>query len=309
MSLAEVPIPLTFAGGVDTNTDSKSVAVTRLLALENGVFDKNTTIVKRTGYDGLAKDIDGGATYSTPTGLAARGGELVLFADDRLYSYRDSSATWSEVGRCQSIVHTERPIAATGTDQSMPDAASLGGVTVLAWEDSRGGVWWAVAELTSGRLLRPAEQLDANGQRPRCCVAGDRLHVYYAVAAANRVWCVVVNPSAFLTAPAPVVLVATLSAANPTFDAMTLESLIGAGVCMAWALATGGYQVAFIDPSGVIGSVVTGWPTSTAYAADAITGPLAIANSDAAPYIAVVYVATNNVNVRILDAGDLATPF
>ena len=311
MALQEVAIPIAFSGGVDTKTDPKTVVSTKLLALENAVFTRSTTLSKRTGYDALSRNVDDSehSPYTTPHGLAARGNDLVLFADDHLYSYRESSGTWSYVGHAHPVTHTERALAATGTDQSMPDMATLGGMTTIAWEDSRGGVWYSIAESETGRLLLAPRQLSATGISPRVVVCGDRMHVYYATAATNRIYVVVINPSTYGDVPVPAILVDTLSNTEPQYDAMTLAPALGAGVCMVWILDTGGYRVAYIDPSGVIGSPATGWPSAASWVGTAADGPIAIV-CDSQPgvseaFIGVVFTSGYDVLFRFLKAADL----
>lgn len=278
MPLAEQQIAIPFAGGVDTKTDRKAVPPVKLRALENGVFTKTGTISKRTGYDGLAKSLDTGGEYASAKRLGVRDGELVLFANDRAYSYREASDTWSLIGRAESIVHTETPIARTGTMQTTGDAATKNGVTAVAWEDSRGGVWWACVEQATGRVLRPASQLDANGQRPRVVAVGAALHVYYAVAADARIWCVVVNPDDYLSSSiAAVVLTDDLAPANPSYD-IAPTPRAGTPAAITWARNGGGYRTGYVDTSGVLGSPATGHPTVATWA-DAVSGPVAVAYS------------------------------
>lgn len=281
MALSETVIPIVFSGGIDTETDDKSVVPAKLIALENGVFVKNTTIGKRSGYDALSRTrdtVEGTDLYQNAKALGARGAELLLCADDRLYSYRESSGTWNDAGLCVSIVHTERAIAGTATDQSMPDFATLDGVSVAAWEDSRGGVWWCVIEQETGRILRPAEQLSDVGIQPRCMSVGDRLHVYYADAAGHKIWILVVNPTNYLGTDPPVPLVDTLSPTNPAYDAApepsATEGVNALTGVIAWMddRAEGGYWVSRIDSSGAL-SGAANWP-------DRLVGPLAVSRQN-----------------------------
>lgn len=309
MALTEVQIAIPIAGGVDTKSDAKRVPPTKLRALENGVFAKSGAIAKRTGYDDLGQGIDGGDAYENPRSLATRDGELLLFADDELLSYRESTDTWSRVGHAESIVATESPLARTGTVQLDPDAATLDGVTVVAWEDSRGGVWWSVVETGTGRILRPAEQLDADGQRVRALAVGSVLHLYYAVPADGRIWCTIVNPSAYLDTVTPVILIDDLSTTNPSFDAC-VTTRDGEPAVFAWARNGGGYRVGYVDTSGVLGSPVTGHPSAATWL-DTITGPIAVTwDPTAADADGTVATLWNNALVssyRIHNADSLTT--
>jgi hypothetical protein len=312
MALSEIAIPIAFAGGVDTKGDPKTIIPAKLLDLQNATFTRSGTLSKRTGYDALSRLVDGqDDPYVSPHSIAARGEELVLFADDHLLSYRESSDTWSKVGYAYPITDTERDIAATSSDQSLADLATLDGITVVAWEDSRGGVWYSIAESATGRLLRAPGQLDAAGERPRVVVCGDRLHVYYVVASASQIRVLVVNPSTYDANATTAILVDDINAAVPNYDAMTLPPLLGAGACIVWILATGGYRVGYVDPSGVIGGAGIGWPSAASWPTDAIDGPVSIAAGSQAgidePFLAVFWGDGFDLKYRFLQAASLYT--
>lgn len=277
MTVQPQPLAIQFAGGIETKQDSKQVPSVQLLNLENGMFIKRTTIAKRNGYAALSRQLEDGSEYDGAIGMAKRGSELLLFNGERCYSYRPSTDRWADTGEVASITATERPIARTGTAQTVPDHATNGGVTVVAWEDSRGGVYCSVVEADGGRILLAETLLDADAISPRCVAAGTVLHVYYAVAASAELWCAVINPVAPEETPVPVVLTNDLSTTNPVYDATDAAIYYPtiAPAIMAWADTAGGYRVSYVHPSGVLGSPVTGLPSAGTWA-DAITGPIAI---------------------------------
>lgn len=314
MPLRKKPIAIQFQGGVSTKQDAKQVPATELLTLENATFIKQTTLAKRNGYRAFAKTVEGGGMdYGTPVGLANRDDELLLFTDDgRAYSYLSSRNTWADTGEVCSVPVSERPIARTGTEQTMPDHASKSGVTAVAWEDSRGGVYLSVVEQATGRILLAESVLDANGISPRCVAVGDVLHVYWARASANRLYVAIVNPAIPTATPTPSILISDLSSTNPVYDAQDAGGLYPsiAPAIMAWALNGGGYRVGYVHPSGVLGSPITGLPSAATYndpVADVTTGPLAVCIDR--PSGGVLYVAhcSTTVNVRTLDPTALLT--
>lgn len=279
MPLQLQPLVLQFAGGVETRQDSKQVPTTRLLTLENGTFIKQTTIAKRNGYEALSRLVDEqGTEYGTPVGLANRGDELLLFTAERCYSHRPSTDRWVDTGEVASVHATETPIGRTGTQQTMPDHATKGGVTVLAWEDSRGGVYISVVESVSGRIMLAETQMDSLGQSPRCVPCGTVLHVYWTQPTTSRIYVAIVNPAAPSGAPTPAILVDDLSSTNACYDACDAGPLYPSilPAAMVWADTLGGYRVGYVHPSGVLGSPVTGLP-SVATWAETVTGPVAIA--------------------------------
>ncbi len=277
MPIKPQPLPIQFSGGIETKADHKQVPTTRLLTLENATFVKQTTLAKRNGYEALSRLIDGGSSeYATPIGLAQRDDELLLFTGERCYSHRPSNDRWADVGEVASVEATDPPIARTGTNQTMPDHATNRGVTVVAWEDSRDGVYCSVIETETGRILLAETELDALGISPRVVRCGSVLHVYWARPTASRLYVAVVNPSSPTTAPVPAILVDDLSSTNPSYDGcdvLGLYSNINPAL-LVWANSAGGYRVGYVHPAGILGSPATGLP-SVATWTDTVTGPVA----------------------------------
>jgi hypothetical protein len=295
MAIQEQAVTVTFAGGVETRQDPKQVPPTKLLDLQNAVFARDTTIVKRNGYRALGGFVDGtpGVGFANARGLAQRGTELLAFTDARAYSYRPSSDTWNDTGAVASVVATDEAIARTGTTQTQPDLALNAGATLAAWEDNRGGVWYALVETDTGRELIAPTQADALGQRPRCLAVGRVLHLIWAKPTANRLYIIVVNP-ATSAAGAAAIFTDDLDGANPSFDAEGLPADAGDGTSpgvIAWVTTGGGYRIAYVHPSGVIGSPATGLPTAAAFA-DLVPGAIAVAYAPASStgVIAVAFV-------------------
>ena len=278
MALQKLPVAVKFASGVNTKSDPKQVPAAQLLALENGVFTKAISIAKRNGYADLPRTIDGSVlTIAGATRLASRDDELLALTGSRAYSLRGNDANWSDTGAVYSVVGSDAPAVRTGTQQTASDHATLSGVRVYAWEDSRGGVWWSVVDSSTGRVCRAPEQLDAAGQRPRCVAVGSVLHVYWASPSTQAVKVVICNPSTPGAAVAPTILISDLDATNPVYDAEATTHA-GTPAIMAWVEnGTTNARIAFIDASGVIGGPATHLPLAYTETADLIaTSPISI---------------------------------
>jgi hypothetical protein len=276
MALREIPVPIPFAAGLDTKSDPKAAPVGRLLVCENAVFTKGITLKKRNGYEGLSKTITAAGTdYANAKALAARGTETVLLTDPTAYSYQESTGTWSEIGPVASVAMSDESVAHTATNQTTPDAATQMGVTVVAWEDSRGGVYWTLVEAEGGRVLRAPAQLDANGSRPRCLAVGTVLHIVHARTSTTSLYVTVINPAEPTATVTPAVLTTDLSASAPAFDACPTNRT-GQPALIAWQVATG-FRVGYLDASGVLGSPVTGHPSVVDFAATVTTAGIACA--------------------------------
>jgi hypothetical protein len=274
-----------FGGGVDTRTDSKQVPTTKLLDVQNGVFTKLFTISKRSGYRALSTEIqDGGGLVANARGLAERDGEVLVFTDKRCYSYRPSDDTWADTGEVAATTCTTRPIARSGSAQTQPDIAERLGVRVVAWEDSRGGVWCTVEEAATGRQLLAQLQLDAAAlaRNPRCVAAGDNLAVLWTREDLGTIQIALISPQHPASAPAVSILTADLNVALPFYDAC--PAVNGpAGVfdtrpaLIAWVTAGGGFRVGYIVGAGVLGTPLYGVPSTANFPAAIVAGPIAIA--------------------------------
>lgn len=309
MALRKQPIAIPFAGGVETRQDPKQVEPVKLLDLQNAVFTRATTISKRNGYAALSRAVDGAGDYVDASALATRDDELLLFADGRCYSHRPEAGTWSDAGVVKAAIASDAPLARSGTQQRVPDMATAGGVRVVAWEDSRGGVWSTTLEAATGRVLRAAAQLDATGERPRVIKTGDVLQVIWAAPALGQLWIATVNPSDPSATPVGSVLTGDLSLTCPNYDAQGTERSDGAGV-IAWVISTG-WRLGYIAASGVIGSPVTSLPSAGTWpSVVADDGTIAVSNDDNGGGIAVVWkeAGTQEVLVQSYEQADLSSP-
>lgn len=313
MALIEQQVSFKFAGGVETKMDSKAVPPVRLLALENGVFHRASSIKKRNGYELLSKAVDGSASvYSGAKRLAARGDELLLFTHNRCYSKQGDADQWTDAGALIAPTGYDRPAVHTGTAQTNPDHATYNGVTVYAWEDSLGGVWWTAVDAETGRVYRAPTQANSAGSRPRCVPVGDGLHIYYAVPTLTRVCVLVVNTTTPSAAVTEQVLVEDLSSTNPVYDVCP-TGRAGAPAVIAWAEnSTTNARVGFVTGGGVLGSPSTGMPSVVSLSASLhASSPIGVDflfSDDSTPdedYIALSYVnSTPQGIMHFVTAGD-----
>ncbi len=263
------PLTLSFSGGFNTDQDRKQVPPVKLLDLQNAVFSQETTLIKRTGYRALGQAIEaGGGNYAGAVALGARDDELLTFTTAGAYSYRPVANNHALTGDPLSITSTERPLAKTGTEQSSADAGGQNNITVAAWVDSRGGIWWEVVEESTGRVLRPPAQLSTVGTQPRVVPAGAvGVHVYFADHSTHRLYVAVIdttNPTAVVV---PSVLTNDLDPRNIGYDVCqtTLDVVLGGSTPIAppaivWPTDSGTLRLGYVDPTGVIGSGATNLP-------------------------------------------------
>lgn len=278
MALQEQHVAFKFAGGVETKMDSKAVPAVRLLALENGVFSRAISIKKRNGYERLAKAIDGSVSLiEGARRLAARDDELLLFTHASCYSKQTGEDQWSDAGALIAPIGYDRAAVHTGTAQTAPDHATNDGVTVYAWQDSLGGVWWTTVD-ENGSISRPPTQAHASGARPRCVAAGQALIVLYAVPSAHELRARVINTSTPTAAPTEIVVVSDLDTTNGYYDVVP-TTRAGTPALLAWhEHATTNARVSYLTASGELGSPANGNPSAaTATALLEADSPIAVA--------------------------------
>lgn len=270
MPLQTAILPIRFAGGVELKEDAKGVAPTKLLALRNAVFTKAISLVKRFGYVSLGRTIDSSPS-ELPSGvaLAKRDDELVMFSVEKAHSYVADAGKWVEAGAMQSVVVSHRVAAKTGTEQTFADMAVLNGIAAYAWEDSRGGCYYAVLDDDSGRVLAGPSLLDVSASRPRVHAVGDYLHIYYARQAAGELWCKIVSPTAPTQNNAAQTLTTSLSTTQPGYDVDTDSTK----AAIAWSNNLGGITIGYVHQSGVIGGSGLSLTAPVSIAEACSTGP------------------------------------
>jgi len=147
-------VPISFSGGLDTKTDPKQVLPGKLLALQNGVFQQTGALARRWGYKALGTSILGSSSaISAAKAVNAFGEELLLYDGMLAYSYLPSLDAWASRGSVVSVIQSQQDIVRNTAQQLSPDCATLSGVTLTAWEDSRGGIRYSVTDATKGTFL------------------------------------------------------------------------------------------------------------------------------------------------------------
>jgi hypothetical protein len=251
MTIAFQNVSVPFGRGIDTKNDDKNIAAPFLADLENGVFDKGGSIIKRNGYRALPRQIAGTADrLEKGVAIDSYRGELLLFDNATLYSYSPTSQTWLPRGRAASLKAGSQPIVRNSFGQAGADCALLGSIAVYAWEDTRGGVRATAVDTQTGTLFASDVLLSATGDSPRVVTSADYAFVLFRDGV--NIGCVRLSrglPSQFSTRTNVVV-----GAASPlVFDACSADK----GPLVAWcdSGAPVGQQlrVQFVAPNGLAG--------------------------------------------------------
>lgn len=111
---------------------------------------------KRWGYTALGQGLlSSNGTISSCRAIQAFNNEILLYDGSSAYSYSASDNAWLNRGDVQSVIVSEQSVIRNNNQQLSPDFASLSGIEVYAWEDSRGTIRYSVLDATNGLVIQP----------------------------------------------------------------------------------------------------------------------------------------------------------
>ncbi len=223
MALQKQHIQINLGQGVDQSTDEKLVVPGKLLDLKNGVFVKGGRIDKRNGYSLLSNQKVDNTFISGGDSLQVFNNELLQYNNQKLYSLASGNQKWIDKGAVVSTAVTTKQILKNTASQTHADWATKNGVSVYAYEDTRGGIRALVFDETSGTTIIPDTSLDAAASRCRCYAFNQHLYVVYYKA--GSLWSrriSFVSPLAFEPA---IELVNDINTTNPNFDLLPFQNL------------------------------------------------------------------------------------
>lgn len=257
MPLQKQNIPIVFGRGIDTKTDEKVVQADRMLELENAVFTKKMTFSTRFGAKLLGKNIVGSTnTITNPKKLMTFKDELLLVANNNLYSYMPSNDAWASRGSISAVAIESKSLMRNTRSQSLPDMNILNEVSVYAWEEN-GGIYASVIDENSGLPIQPGVQLSATGVKPKVFASRSFLLVYYIEGSNWKVRTLnPLVPSAFNAA----VTLATNISNN--FDVCK----VGSNLAFIYNTNASSVIIGYLTDTGIIGTPSTGFPSAVTIA-------------------------------------------
>lgn len=287
----KIAVPL--AGGLDTKTDAKVVLPTKMTVLENAEFIKGGSVKKRPGYDSVPIQTSAGVAISNPVGLGTRDEELLVLTKTGVHSYDTKSGSFQDQGEYTPMTWSATGVLGSTSAQTRGDVATNSGVTAYAWQDSRGGVRYAVYDETTGAAFTADSSLaSANASQPKVIAVGENLLITYADTSANNIKYKLIRPGAIAASLAAAVgdLVEDYSA-NSDYD------VVG-GVAVGWVLyedsATSELKLRSFTPAAVtVATVVVD--------EDDIERPLALAYNETTGKLLVGYAETSSGDTTVLE--------
>lgn len=226
-------VPIELRQGIDTKTSRFAGIVGRLTELENGVFTKVGELRKRYGQDRIVAHVENGAAITQADGIATFRNELLVFGEHgRVFSLSGALDKWLDRGAIVSVDVDERPIVRNSAQQSVPDVATGGTMTCIAWEDTRNGVRCSIIDNETGVPLVADVEVSASGTRPRVVAFDSAFYVIYS-AGVGIFWRKITwaNPTVLGTEQNPI---ATNDSALAAWDV----SVIGSRLYAIWCDTT-----------------------------------------------------------------------
>lgn len=186
MALQKQVIPIDFSGGLDKKADSKLVIPGKLTTLENGQFVSANTLSKRNGCTSQNADIVKAVALGTfGSELLALRPSGTQYQGHSLYSYIPGVPTWILRNGVPRDVVSVSPVIHNTSTQINQDAAISGTTSVVAWQDSRGGVRVSIfdeSKIESSVAIVSDLSLSTTGVCPRLVVISGTFCCIYAEA-------------------------------------------------------------------------------------------------------------------------------
>ena len=167
MALNKQNIPYILTNGIDNKTSDKLYQA-QLKNAVNIQMKKTGVIEKRYGVQELEKVDSLNNELTDFEKLGKFNDELLAYADGITYSYANSVGKWFNKGGKPALAITRENLIRNSFSQSVPDISTKNGITLIAWEDGRGGIRASVLDNESGQLFINDFSIDSTGTRPRC---------------------------------------------------------------------------------------------------------------------------------------------
>lgn len=212
-------VNLSFQGGLQSKTDALQLQPPALLELQNGLFDKTGQLNKRFGYNIINQIQVSGQPIQSAVAIDAFNNELNLFDNQFIYTYISSNQNWVNRAVAISLINHNNQIIRNANQQINPDSATLDGITVYVWEDTRGGSRFSVVDQNTGSYCISDQLLSALAVKPKVIAGLGQLYIFYNDSLNNLYYQTVnpANPSLIATA----VDVASDCSSNCAYDVCT----------------------------------------------------------------------------------------
>jgi hypothetical protein len=180
MALQKQAVPVNFAKGLDTKSDSYQVSIGSFLTLVNSVFTTGGRLTKRNGFDKITT-----IPSTTQTTLTTLNDNLIATGSN-LYAYSQDTDQWLNRGPVQPVSLNVKPLLRASTGQSSPDAAiAPNGLACVVYVDN-GLAYYQVSDSATGQQIVSRTALPATATNPRAFILGSYFIITFtAIVAGN----------------------------------------------------------------------------------------------------------------------------
>lgn len=248
--LSPQTVPVSFQGGLSSKTDALQVQLPNVLSLQNAKFDKVGALNKRPGYDILGKNIMTDGQITSAVAIDSFNEEICLFDNVNIYTYFQSIDSWSNRGPAISLINTNYKIVDVANAQQLnPDCASLNGIEVFAWEDSRGGVRYSVLDSVTKSYVVADREATSAKQRPKLITFNNLIYLFYT--SDNNLFYQTINPNIPAIISPPINLISD-GYQNFTYDVVSAGPTTNGIFWVAYFAQDGKLYGFDVDVNGVL---------------------------------------------------------
>jgi len=198
MALQTQYLQVVFANGIDTKTDAKYVADSKLLGLENGVLTKTGAISKRNGYTNFVPgslSFTDSATTITLDKIEALGSykeQLLVFGQGYGASYSPSASLFNGIGKTPQVLVGSTQVIDDNNVQTQADWDATNSVAIYAWMDSNAGtaaIKYSVVDLLDNTVIvnKLPVTTTAGAHSPQVVILDNYAFILYAVSGSTAI--------------------------------------------------------------------------------------------------------------------------
>jgi len=226
-------LPITFTGGLDTKTDPKQIAPTDFLELNNMVFSKGGSLVKRNGFETLGTIVNSSVpsvSFSTVPALLDSAKKVFSYNDEllindawNLYSYQGSDNTWNYKGRSTVVELSTDSIVADANTYTEADMSLdlVNGLRFYSYYKAS-ELFYSIQDIETGQIIVNKQKISTGllpiAGRTKVISYNGSTFIFFAVTngLSNEIWVQEFNGSQIVGAP--FALITNLNFTAPNFD-------------------------------------------------------------------------------------------
>lgn len=181
MALQKIIMPLVFSQGIETKTDSKQQMIGVLRSAKNIIWETIGQLRKRNGYDEVILRDTEGVRITNVDRTSKFKNELLVFAENRLWSFSESLQRLSDKGAVYSATPESLAVLNNSYNHNTVDSLVVSGFTVFVYHNSTlNDVRYSVQDNETGSLLVSDDVVAASSEFIRVGNINNTVFVVYA---------------------------------------------------------------------------------------------------------------------------------